>query len=266
MAACQKSPENPDPVDPVIPSCKITSETSDRPADPGSLEYSYGPDGLLATILKKGSSQEAIDTLHIENDHVLRTDTDGDWLRYDYASPIRVTTIATPATGTMTPHGTSGTEADRLEFVYSYDDRKRLIKISETSPDLEGDYEWDLLISYNDQDNVSSLKVAFTSGPPVSVNIQVTGYDDHPTPYINIPNYRFFMNKYHWNSPDLEPLITALSRNNPTGYTVAGAIGLTSASMTYTYTEEGFPATRTTTQINNGSSSSFRQAFGYTCE
>ncbi len=264
---CKKDKNQPpDPVDPVA-ICQIVSETSDQADDPYSLTYEYGNDGLLNSVLKRRTpSNAAIDTLFFYDNKVRRSDTDGDWLRYEYSAPVHVTTTAIPATGSLVKHGASGTEADYYEFVYSYDSRQRLTKIDETTPDFAGDYEWSLSVSYNGDGNVSTLQFGFTTGPAIAPKVTVTGYDKKPTPYRPIPNYRFFMNKYHWNNPDVEALITALSVNNPTGYTVETPLGSGNCTMTYTYNEQGYPASRVVTEKSGSTTKIKNQTFSYSCK
>ena len=268
VLGCQKNGnDNPQPVDPSTGKCKLVSETSDLAADPFSLTYQWGADGLLNSVLKRNlSSNEPIDTLFFSGNTVYRSDVDKDWLKYEYASPIHISTLATPATGTLTKHGTSGTEADYYEFVYTYDGQQRLTKISEKTPNFPGDYEWDILISYNSANNVTSLVFNFTTGPAIAPKVTVTGYDNHPTPYQSIPNYRFFMNKYHWNNPDVEPLITALSANNLTGYTIETGFSTTTRSFTnYQYNAKGFPTSRVSTETSGSTSTTSNHHFEYTC-
>lgn len=268
VAGCQKEGDpSPEPIDPSMVDCRISSESSDLAADINTLNYEYDAAGFLTAITKRNVSNQEIHTVSFGSNFVLRTDTDGEWLRYDYSSDIRTNTVAVPAQSELTIYGAGGTEADHMVFKYSYDSRQRIVKISETSPDFAGDYEYDIDISYNNVDNVTAIRFTFTSGPPIAPLITVTGNDDKPTPYLKIPNYRFFMNKFHWNNPDPEPLITALSRNNPTGFTINPGFGsATTRTMTHEYNEKGFPTKRTNQETTGSIQKSWTQSFTFSCE
>ena len=264
MTACQK--EEGEPVTPSFSVCRILSESSDRPADVNTLTYQYDNAGLLTSIIKRNAANAEIHTVTFGNDFVLRTDTDGDWLRYTYNGSIAPPLIASPSAGDLNIHGAGGAEADYMEFKFTYDGNKRLTKIVQTSPNYAGDYEWDMFVTYNGQGNVSELLFVVTSGPPVAPRVTITGYDNNATPYRNIINYRFLMNKFHWNNPDVEPLITALSQNNPTAYTIDTGLGETKRTMTYTYNEDRYPTARTVTEVSGSNTTTFTQQFTYSCD
>ncbi len=65
-----------------------------------------------------------------------------------------------------------------------------------------------------------------------------------------------------WDNYDPEPLFTALSKNNPLGYTLPDGF---KREMTYIYNDKGFPAKRMNTNINSSGTYSFEETYDYEC-
>lgn len=154
------------------------------------------------------------------------------------------------------------TQTDINSYLFFYDTKKRLIKVSEQTKNVVGDWEYDLTITYNNQDNVTALSYENTTGPKGISTITATGYDDKPSPYSGIKSYPFFMHAA-WNNYDPEPLFTALSKNNPLGYTMPDGF---KREMTYIYNDKGFPTQRMNTNTNISGTYSFIETYGYQCQ
>jgi hypothetical protein len=153
------------------------------------------------------------------------------------------------------------TQVDYKLYAYVYDTKNRLIKVKESTPHITTDYEYDLLITYNDLDNVTALNFVTTTGPAGTTTVLATGYDDKPTPYAGIKNWPFIMRK-DWTNYDPGPILTALSKNNPTGYTFNGY----TRSSVFTYSDKGFPVRIVHTNSTASASASFTENYTYQCK
>ena len=152
------------------------------------------------------------------------------------------------------------TQVDYKYYAYLYDSKNRLVKVKESTPHILTDYEYDLQIAYNDQDNVTALTFVSTTGPAGTTTIQATGYDNKPNPYSGIKNWSFIMQK-DWTNYDPGPVMTALSKNNPTGYTYNGY----TRTSVFTYNDKGFPVTIVHTNSTLSGSASFTENYTYLC-
>jgi hypothetical protein len=146
-------------------------------------------------------------------------------------------------------------------FNFYYDSKNRLNEV-EFSTTKNGDHEYTLHIMYNDKDNVTRLEYEVTSGPRVPNNvITVNAFDDKPNPYSGIPYWPFLILNATWDNNDPEPIITALSKNNPLDY----SIGNFKREMNYVYNENGFPLKRVNTNKNQNGQHKFNESFNYRC-
>ncbi|HYG20037.1 MAG TPA: hypothetical protein VD816_13960 [Ohtaekwangia sp.] len=145
-------------------------------------------------------------------------------------------------------------------FEYSGD---KLTKVVYATPHLDTDWEWQLVITYNGNDDVTKLDYEFLTGPSAGSHAitTVASYDDHPNPYAKLPMWKFMMNR-SWDNYDPEVLLVALSRHNPMDYTFA----TWTRAYTYTYNAEGFPTERVVTTTTAGGTSSFNEVFTYACD
>lgn len=151
-------------------------------------------------------------------------------------------------------------------FFFFYDSKGRLYLVGEQTDNIVGDLEWDLHIFYNDQDNVTGLSYEITTGPTGGSVVNVEAYDDKPTPYAGIKSWRFLLNHWAWDNYDPEPILTALSKNNPLDYALnKGTPGQYLRTMTYEYNENGFPLRRINTNKNASGEYTFEQTFTYEC-
>ena len=152
-------------------------------------------------------------------------------------------------------------------YFFFYDSKDRLITIGEQTDYVVGDWEYDLHIGYNDQDNVTSLQYEWTTGPnEINPPIIVTAYDNKPTPYAAIKGWPFLLINFAWNNYDPEPIFTALSKNNPLNYTFGSGANLFERKMEYTYNDNGFPTERKNTNKNTNGEYTFLQTFSYDCK
>ena len=104
-----------------------------------------------------------------------------------------------------------------------------------------------------------------STGPRDNITIiTVAAYDDKPNPYSTIPYWKFILPQ-RWNNSEPEPLIVALSQNNPLDLNYNN---ITSRTMSYTYNEKGFPITKTyvNKNIQTGATSTFNETYSYTCK
>jgi hypothetical protein len=155
------------------------------------------------------------------------------------------------------------THTNVYHYFFFYDNKNRLRKVGEQTDLVVGDYEYDLTIQYNDQDNVTALSYENTTGPAGVFTIGASGYDNKPNPFAGIKNWYFFMHA-GWNNYDPEPIFTALSKNNLLGYTMPDGF---KRETTFTYNEKNFPVIRTNKNTTSaGSTASFTEMFNYQCQ
>jgi|GEM_PF-1314823 len=150
------------------------------------------------------------------------------------------------------------------KFYFDYDSKNRLIKLTQQTENVISDKEYFLFISYDDKDNVTSLKYEISTGVHSTTTIVGSGYDDMPNPYSAIKAARFLFNS-GWGSNDPAYIFIALSKNNPLGYTMADGF---KRSMTYTYNGKGFPLKRINTNTNAAGTSTytFEETYDYQCK
>ena len=159
----------------------------------------------------------------------------------------------------------SATQVNWRTYTFHYDPRGRLTTVGEESENVYNDDEWELLVSYNDQDNVVKLVYRLTTGSSkLSTVIMVDGFDDKQTVFSGVRGYRYLMT--NWDNSDPGPIITALSKNNPTSYRlIVNDVQTMNVSIVYQYNEFGFPAERIVTNSNESSKHSDRHTYTYLC-
>jgi len=152
------------------------------------------------------------------------------------------------------------THTDVFTYYFYYDNKSRLTKVSEETINVVGDWEYDVEIVYNDQDNVTAMKYTWTTGPNTSTTIPASGYDTKPSPYSGLRTWKYLVS---WNNSDPTALFAQLSKNNPLGF----LDGDWTRTMTYTYNEHGYPLIRTNVQTVKGSADTAKwtETFGYSC-
>ena len=153
-------------------------------------------------------------------------------------------------------------------FHYRYDYKGRMVEVIQYTPNTTADYEYMLTISYDDNDNVTRLRYDLVTGPRDEITIvDVTGYDNHPTPYAGVTGWKFLMSNFAWDNGDPLPVILALTKNNPGAYQVfhKGEM-IFSASFVYQYNDHDFPVQRDHVNKNQDGESQFSSAFEYNCK
>ena len=159
------------------------------------------------------------------------------------------------------------TRVNYYTYFFFYNNNNQLIKVGEQTDYVIGDWEYDLNIFYNAQGNVSGFQYEWTTGPrDVFPPIIVTAYDDKPTPYAGVKGWRFFMINFAWDNYDPEPILTALSKNNPLNYTTGTGANVFKREMVYKYNSDGFPIERKNTNKNVNGEYTFLQTFAYNCK
>lgn len=237
--------------------CKPLTEVTNFNNSNLTYTYSYSADGNLAAI--KAPPANTVVTYSTTSTTSPATVRVGltDSLNTYYNANI-FTSLPSQARQWVTLDGV--TYVDQWVFDFTYDAKSRLVKVNETTPHVTGDLEYLLTISYNDQDNVTTLKYEATTGISGVTVITATGYDDKP-PYSAIKNWPLLMHAA-WNNSDPAPLFEALSKNNPLGFTNSAI----TRTMVYTYNDNGFPIKRVNTNYNSSGSYSFDEIYTYQCE
>jgi hypothetical protein len=249
--------------------CLIQSESTNLPGNEATWQYEYTSSGFPSKITRADKFGNVTDIIEVFSNQVTKskilsgsptgtvisTTYEGDYLR---SLPPR-------SFVSITMNGV--TTVNYELYIFNYDYKGRLHIISQQTPNVANDLEWELTISYNDDDNVTKLLYELLTGPrAVSTIIAVDGYDDHPTPHAGVPGWKFLMYNYTWNNYDPSPIIAALSKNNPTHYTFySDDVQQAETTMSYVYNAEGFPVQRTNTSKNENGESSNIQTFTYQC-
>jgi hypothetical protein len=203
---------------------------------------------VLALEVRKSSNPSGFPT-------VLSTHYQSDYLRVSPSS----------ASVSFTYNNVTTTNANT--FLYRYDYKGRMIEVIQHTPNTTSDYEYRLTISYDDNDNVIRLRYDLVTGSTDEITIiDVTGYDDHPTPYAGVIGWKFLMSNFTWNNNDPLPVILALTKNNPGEYQVFHkGNAIFSASFSYQYNDERFPTQRDHINKNQDGEHRFSSAFEYEC-
>jgi hypothetical protein len=264
--ACKKGGSSGPSPNPNNMDCTLTGESTTLSGNEASWQYQYDSKGNVSKIIKLNRYGQQESVMEVFADRVVRTDASGAIVKTAYNANIFEALPAQAQVSITLPGGVE--QPNYYTYSFAYDSKKRLIKIAEKTASVPNDKEWDLTISYNDNNNVTELRYAWTTHPnePATAIVAVA-YDDKPTPYTAVKYYKFLMNNYAWDNYDPEPVFTALSSNNPLDYTLnAGTPLVFKRTMTYTYNEHGFPTERSNTNKNANGEYTFKQAFTYTCK
>ncbi len=264
--SCKKKDSGMPPNPPIISDCKLVSEETSLLQNERVWDYAYDGANKLIGVKSRpagGSAASPDNTWVVGNESVLWTPRDYDRSSLVYANSGTITSLR-PLQESVDMTEDNITR-NAWWFEYEYNGAGQVISILEHT-EFVGDNEWGVSISYNDQGNVTKLQYIWHTGPPQTIPpILVTGYDDKPTPYANIPAWKFYLLKFSWDNYDPEPVLTALSKNNPTGYTMGSGTDALTRTMSYTYNSNGFPTQRSNTNTNAGGSYTFLQNFTYEC-
>jgi len=259
FCACKKnSSSSPTPV---TAKCKPLTESSNLAGNNATYTYSYNTDGTLANISYPPYALAVVynaTSLTYPATNVNQTNSEAT------AYNANIYTGLLPTEGRLSITLDGITQVDYMVYNFSYDAKSRLIEVIETTPHNANDYEYKLIISYTDNDNVSQLKYETTTGPAGVQTIIATGYDDKPSPYTGIKNWHLFMHG-GWSNYDPALIFAALSKNNPLGND--GGLDSRKRSCVYTYNENGYPITRVNTNTSkiNGSTYTFEENYTYQC-
>ncbi|HVG15348.1 MAG TPA: hypothetical protein VM935_10315 [Chitinophagaceae bacterium] len=263
ISSCKKEPAKPAPAN--ESKCVIKGETTGLTGNERSMQYSFDDKGRLSTVKVYNAVGNLESTSTISDLAVTHTFPGGGSTTYLYDANI-FDGMPTKANVSLT--SSNGVEQrNYYTYFFFYDARKRLIKVGQQTDHVAGDYEYDVNITYNDKDNVTALQYEFTTGPRApSPPTTVAAYDDKPTPYAAIKNWKFLSINFAWTNYDPEPILTALSKNNPLDYTLTSGTTVWKREMVYTYNADGFPTERKNTNRVGGGASTFLQSFDYNCK
>ncbi len=240
----------------------ITNETTGLSGNEHSWLYEYDSQGMPLKITRyrpNGSPDITTDIYYnaVVQTGVINNHNVGSTLNYD--ADLFNKQLPYMAKVSSTLDGI--TQVNYKQYFFFYDDKDRLIKVGEQT-NAAGDREFDLHIFYDDKNNVTALQYELTTGPnEVIPPVTVAAYDDKPTPYASINIWKFLMINFNWDNYDPEPILTALSSNNPLDYT----LDTFKRTMTYKYNEHGFPIERSNTNTNPNGVYTFTQTFSYAC-
>lgn len=267
LSGCKKSSSsgsNPGP-GPGSPVCTPTGEATTLLGNEASWLYQYDTKGNVTKVTRFNKYGQMEYVIEVYPDKVVRVSATAT-VKTTYNTNI-FEELPTQAQVSITFLG--GVEQPNY-YTYSfyYDSKKRLSKIVENTASVPNDKEWQLVITYNDKDNVTKLQYSWTTHPSeVIAPIVVVAYDNKFSPYAAMKYYKFLMNNYGWDNYDPEPVLTVLSRNNPLDYTMNTGNPLQlKRTMTYTYNEHGFPTERVNTNKNSSGEATFKQTFSYNCK
>ncbi|MBX3200398.1 MAG: hypothetical protein KF894_19835 [Labilithrix sp.] len=255
--------------------CRVISEVRNEIGNPAFFFYTYDAEGVLERATKgplKQYEAEILTSLDVGHDLVRESAQPRVELKMRYDAKIRSTTLAKPSRSNLDLIMGTTPMLNAYTYEYEYDTKDRLVRVSEYTPENDNDSEGDVVIKYDDKDNVVRLEHALVRGPLAPGEVMVTvvkGYDDKPTPYALVPNYRFALTglKHRWNEADLEGFVTALSKNNPLEIVDArDTAAERTRTMTYEYNESGYPTRRTNAIVAPQSSKQYTDEFAYECE
>lgn len=266
LIGCKKGSSPPPRVNQAA--CVTSKETTSLAGNEASWEYEFDTDGNPSAIKKLYPNGGVQYSYQISSHQVV--------LNYEYLGKQAQQIIDYDAdifSQLPSKAFVSVSDGDTLRvhyytYFFFYDAQNRLKTVGEQTDYVIGDWEYDLNIFYNEQNNVTGLQYVWTTGPnEVIPPITVTTYDDHPTPYTAIKSWKFLMINFNWDNYDPEPILTALSSNNPLDYNLnqPPASNYT-RTMSYTYNDNGFPLQRTNTNKTATDEYSFQQTFTYNCK
>lgn len=269
FAGCKKTVTTTQPPPPGTAACKLITESTNLLGGNNtvSYEYNYNTAGRISMIKRFiGGSYHVLTDSTLIGDYTIvnYADLNDNWQKLVGTTVYEGSMFeALPAKAFLAREERGITQTDVFTYFFFYDNKNRLKTVGEQTDHVIGDWEYDLNIFYDDRDNVKSLQYVWTTGPRDQITtITATGYDDKPTPFSGIKGWPFIMHA-NWNNNDPEPLLTALSKNNPLGYTMVGGF---KREMSYTYNEQGLPVKRINTNTNSSGTISYEETFTYECQ
>src|SRR6478735_2434664 len=199
--------------------CVTSKETTSLAGNEASWEYQFDGEGNPSVIKKLYPNGSAQYLYTISSHQVI--------MSYDYLGRQSQRIIdydadifsQLPSKAFVSVDDGDTLRVHYFTYFFFYDTQDRLVKVGEQTDYIIGDWEYDLNIFYNEQNNVTGLQYVWTTGPNETIPpVTVTAYDDHPTPYAGIKSWKFLMINFNWDNYDPEPILTALSSNNPLDY------------------------------------------------
>lgn len=267
ITSCKKNNTGTAP-SPAEAKCAVKTETTGLAGNQKSFEYEFDAAGnpTLVKVLNPNGSTAA--TYEIGSQTVVRKSTfGGNTLQLITKYNVSDITRELPSLASVSIDDGDTLRVNYYTYYFFYNSKKQLVKVGEQTSTVIGDTEYDLNIYYNAQGNVSALQYEWTTGPnQVIAPITVTAYDDKPTPYAGVRGMPFLLINYQWDNYDPEPVLTALSKNNPLDYTTGSGASIFKREMVYQYNAEGFPIERKNTNRNANGEYTFYQTFTYTCK
>lgn len=263
------------PPTPIIPQakCLIKSETYGFPGSEIGFGYEYTlyddkEELSKVNVLRPNGSISG--SFLIEGASLIYSYTYGSYnmkRQWDYSNPLTQGLLPTDAT-LLIDDGSTGKVLVNYDIVhFGYDAKGQLTVVQTRKGTRTGGFEYDISIHYNDQGNVTGIKYVYFTGPNVDIPmITVSGYDDKPNPHAGIVGWRFFLISYHWEYGDPGNLISALSQNNPLGFSMGSGETLFERKIDYEYTTEGYPAIQKNTNKTANGEDSFVQTYTYVCK
>lgn len=244
--------------------CVLQSETNGLIGNEGSWAYEYDAEGNPALITRFNRYGIIESTLEIFYDGIVRT-RGTTIVKTSYDANIHQSLLPSKAQVSITMDGVE--QRNYWTYFFFYDAQNRLVKIGEQTDHIANDWEYDLIISYDEHNNVTQLFYERTTGPREAIPpVTVTAYDDKPSPYTGVKSYKFLMNNYNWDNYDPGYILAALSVNNPLDYTIEAGDTMWKRTMTYQYNEHGFPIECINTNTSKNGESTFVQTFSYRCQ
>jgi len=268
-AACKKtSPAGPTPVTPGSADCSLTGETSSEAGYNGSYTYVYDKDGNPDSIYHSIGTGYVDVTYDINykgliSSYLVYNKPGGEILENDGDLFNNIL----PSQEDISINDGDTLRVDYWTYFFYYDNKSQLIKVSEHTYNVKGDYEYDLSIYYNDQGNVTGMQYVWTTGPNIVIPpITVDAYDDKPNPYSGVKGWLFLLPSLDWSRSDPERILVALSKNNPLDFKFGVGDDQFKRTMSYTYNEKGFPTVRNCTNSNVNGTYSFQETYSYACK
>lgn len=264
ITACKKStPATP----PTAAKCTIKTETTGLSGNQKSFEYEFTPAGNPTLIKVLNPNGTTAWTYEIGSQTVTRKSVmPGRTVIQTTKYNVSDITRELPTTASVSIDDGDTLFVNFYTYFFFYNSKNQLVKVGEQTSTVIGDLEYDLNIYYNAQGNVTGLQYEWTTGPnQVIAPVTVTAYDDKPTPYTGLKGMPFLLVNYQWDNYDPEPILTALSKNNPLDYTTGSGASIYKREMVYQYNANGFPIERKNTNKNINGEYTFLQTFAYTC-
>ncbi len=272
------APAPPPPGPTTTGTCAPKTESSNEEGSINSFSfaYTYDASGRLSGIEKHlgldPSTGLVVETTTIDANtvtRILRGTAFGNFTErtvYD----VNIFTTA-PALGTVYASfdgkDAMGNDVPPKQYItsFEYDTKGRLVHVRKTVDVLQGNtgaYS-DLYLAYDANDNVTAVNAASSSSPTLINLYTATGYDSHPTPFAAISFWSLVRKSWDPSvNVNGRAVLTALSKNNPTGYTESSG----QTTLTSVYNTQGYPTQTGSTFTGPNGSSAYTVSYSYECK